>query len=305
MNSALQDDSSQLDSRIIDQSNHFYEENTLATQTDFDQHQTDNEQDTNHQPQTGSDGNPNQLDDDIDSLLDASENQVENRALSILAMDRHGRVLPLPIESELLLNSLWSRNGNHDLRSSSNSSNLKPLDPNSSQAPNWIKKLQNDILIQPPSKQEDKDTLFEAIKQNLLSIVNNLSDDQWRFPPPPAFLPSTRTDLTRTAGLGTETLEESYLQTDYNPCSQLCLNPHLPEPTMQPPRNLWLGEEEDNGADSDVSLIDLLNVVATRNDSQSSHLPNPRSNLISRTLNTRHGQGSALARQVSRLGMTE
>ncbi|WAR59984.1 hypothetical protein PtB15_11B625 [Puccinia triticina] len=248
---------------------------------------------------------------ELDSLAEASEDEVVRRALDILGLDADGRVLPLSADQELLLQSLWAKPGATDLRSGLAPASAKPLDPDSALAPPWLRSLRHSVLFTPPSDPQEEEHLVNAIKKNLGSIVNNLSEDQWRYPPPPSFLPSTSCSATRAnlegleGGHSTSHEHEAYLQREFNPLS---LVSSLPGDALselaQPPRQLWLGEDEDDGLDSEASLIDLLNASPALPDSANhSHLsptwPVPRRS------NTRHAQSSSLAKQVSRLGMTE
>ncbi|EFP78838.2 hypothetical protein PGT21_030016 [Puccinia graminis f. sp. tritici] len=248
---------------------------------------------------------------ELDSLAEASEDQVVRRALEILGLDPDGRVLPLSADQELLLHSLWAKSGAADLRPGLAPASAKPLDSHSALAPKWLRDLRHSVLFSPPSDPQEEENLVNAIKKNLCSIVNNLSEDQWRHPPPPSFLPSTSCSSSRAnpegfEGATSSTHEhEAYLQREFNPLSLVSsLAADSMADSAQPPRQLWLGEDEDDGLDSEASLIDLLNASpALPESANQSHLsptwPRPRRS------NTRHAQSSSLARQVSRLGMGE
>ncbi|KAI9622186.1 hypothetical protein H4Q26_015220 [Puccinia striiformis f. sp. tritici PST-130] len=240
---------------------------------------------------------------DFDSLAEASESEVLQRALGILGLDQAGRVLPLSADQEVLLHSLWAKPGAADLRSGLAPVAAKPLDPNSALAPSGYVTF---------VKEEN---LLNAIKKNLSSIVNNLSEDQWRYPPPPSFLPSsTSYSSSRMNPEGFEsdyTLErdhESYLRREFNPLSLVSSlgSESSMADSAQPPRQLWLGEDEDEGMDSEASLLDLLNASPQLPESANhSHLSPTWPRSLPRRSNTRHAQSSSLAKHVSRLGMAE
>ncbi|KAI8458021.1 hypothetical protein BY996DRAFT_4558889, partial [Phakopsora pachyrhizi] len=234
-----------------------------------------------------------------DSLVDESDSVISKRALSILGMDSDGRVLRLSPDQERLSRSICNNNSSTDKNQSNNN---RPIDSDSGTAPQWIKSLRDDVFIRRPIDKSDEITLVNSIQQNLLNIVNSLDDDQWLYSTPPAFLPTTNSLSNGVNSQIPEPIEEDYLRTEFNPRSIASVIPSTSlEASLYPPRQLWLGEEEDEGADSEVSLIDLLNVTPSRGEGSIPRRWEPSSGRRS----TRHGQGSALARRVSRLGMTE
>jgi len=258
-----------------------------------------------------------------DSLASAPESEVVGRALSILGLDPDGRLLPLSPDQERRLQSLWINPGSADLPDDPPPLTNKPLNPNSSLAPRWIRNLQNSVLFQPPNNPHEEELLLLAVRKNLAAIVNNLSEDQWRYPLPPSFLPTS----TSKSGQGQEgggkmleTQHEGYLERSFNPLTVISKErgegerqAGREEGGVEPPRHLWVGEDEDSGLDSDASLRDLLLPDPARNDSpiRSSLLrPNPSSDPTApfprfpRSA-TRHAQSSSLAKHVSRLGMAD
>lgn len=253
-----------------------------------------------------------------DSLASAPESEVVGRALSILGLDPDGRLLPLSTDQERRLQSLWTAPGAADLPDSPPPLNNKPLNPNSSLAPRWIRNLDNSVLFQPPNNPHEEEVLLLAVKKNLAAIVNNLSEDQWRYPLPPSFLPTSTSKSV--SGLGQEggvrmleTQHEGYLEREFNPLTVLSMEmgeARAPSDAVEPPRHLWVGEDEDSGLDSDASLRELLNPDPARNDSPNRSIHHstrsPRSFLprIPRSAN-RHAQSSSLAKHVSRLGMAD
>lgn len=137
---------------------------------------------------------------------------------------------------------------------------------------------------------------------------------RWLYPSPTAFSPSLSIQ-SNSLNLGLEGTSneiinhEKYLETDFNLHSLPSSSTSESEELFLPPRSLWLGEEEDKGLESDVSLIDLLNTTPTtqsRNGNRNANGSSNQAHLFRRNLlQHRHAQGSALARQVSRLGMSE
>ncbi|POW00534.1 hypothetical protein PSTT_13089 [Puccinia striiformis] len=263
----------------------------------------------------GGRGDGTEMEDLEEEDFDTSESEVLQRALGILGLDQAGRVLPLSADQEVLLHSLWAKPGAADLRSGLAPVAAKPLDPNSALAPQWLRNLRQSVLFTPPSDPQEEENLLNAIKKNLSSIVNNLSEDQWRYPPPPSFLPSsTSYSSSRMNPEGFEsdyTLErdhESYLRREFNPLSLVSSlgSESSMADSAQPPRQLWLGEDEDEGMDSEASLLDLLNASPQLPESANhSHLSPTWPRSLPRRSNTRHAQSSSLAKHVSRLGMAE
>ncbi|CAH7673249.1 expressed protein [Phakopsora pachyrhizi] len=304
----------------------------------------DGEEDSKQQLLIGQRIISNRLEEDDeleDSLVDESDSVISKRALSILGMDSDGRVLRLSPDQERLSRSIWFNNSlnssssritrpttttsninsssgggnngtndgvkndysnNNSSTDKNQSNNNRPIDSDSGTAPQWIKSLRDDVFIRRPIDKSDEITLVNSIQQNLLNIVNSLDDDQWLYSTPPAFLPTTNSLSNGVNSQIPEPIEEDYLRTEFNPRSIASVIPSTSlEASLYPPRQLWLGEEEDEGADSEVSLIDLLNVTPSRGEGSIPRRWEPSSGRRS----TRHGQGSALARRVSRLGMTE
>ncbi|KAG0141558.1 hypothetical protein CROQUDRAFT_663654 [Cronartium quercuum f. sp. fusiforme G11] len=231
-----------------------------------------------------------------DSLADRSEAEIAARASQILAIEATGRVLPLSAQQARELDTVWTcSRPSVGLPTYVNSQNGGPV---------WLERLREDVLFDTAGRSVVEEAeLVGEIQANLRSLVNRLDEDQWLYPAPPAFSPSsTLTQIASIGGPEPPPPHEAYLETEFNPrslASGLLLQPRPSEPSLLPPRQLWLGEEEDRGLE-EVSLIDLLNTTPASGRIRRQHLstrwgPPP----------SRHAQGSTLARQVSRLGMSE
>ncbi|PLW55014.1 hypothetical protein PCANC_02534 [Puccinia coronata f. sp. avenae] len=280
-------------------------------------------------------GETEDISEDGDSLASATESEVLQKALDVLGLDIDGRVLPLSAEQDLLVQSLWIKPGATDLRpglsatsTPSSLNNSKPCDPRSALAPHWIRRLDREVLFSPPSDPAEEEKLVTSIKKNLVAIVNNLSEDQWRYPPPPSFLP-TSTSMTGSSSTNQEGLEngggmwqemhDAYLEREFNPLT--LVRTHMADderevhPT-QPPRELWMGEDEDEGLDSEASLRYLLstpspavppgsaNLLLNHSGNPALGSARPLSRSSHRSF-SRPAKSSSLTQQVSRLGMTE
>ncbi|EGG06366.1 uncharacterized protein MELLADRAFT_71900 [Melampsora larici-populina 98AG31] len=268
--------------------------------------------------------------------------KLEKLVSEILCLDSNGQLLPYNSNQIKSLQSVWnSANSNHTItHPSSDSVQDREWFNDQTQRiePIWLKNLRESVLFDGSKSNEtqnfqtyqkinsiQEDELVFEIQQNLRSLVNGLNQDQWLYPSPTAFSPSLSIQ-SNSLNLGLEGTSseiinhEKYLETDFN-LHSLPSSSSSEEASnlLLPPRQLWLGEEEDKGLESEVSLIDLLNTTPTTTTTTTTHHHHHQVNLgrsgeLSQRnvhqsrrnmFQQRHAQGSALARQVSRLGMSE
>lgn len=259
---------------------------------------------------------------------------IEKIVAEILCIDSNGKLLPYTLGQIKSLQTVWDPSTTipstttvttqsvhqQDFGSHQNQTTLEPI---------WLKNLRESVLFEGSRSRserlggtadsedlEEPELVFE-IQQNLRSLVNNLNEDQWLYASPTAFSPSLSIQ-SNSLNLGLEGTtsemikDERYLETDFNLHSlpSTSSSDSTEEANLLPPRQLWLGEEEDQGLESDVSLVDLLNTTPM-SDHHPRH-PNLSGGSSAWKFHSRrtqfqqrHAQGSALARQVSRLGMSE
>ncbi|KAH9813572.1 hypothetical protein DFH28DRAFT_332610 [Melampsora americana] len=291
------------------------EESMRSSSSDQSQSQSHHLTDSSlHEIQKSKSTNLCELEEEEEGSLNESSlesyHRFETLISEILCLDSNGKRLPYNSNQLNSLKSVWNSNltgnpSNHHQDFDDDSLMNEPI---------WLKKLRENVLFERnenDDQTQDQTSLVFEIQTNLKSLINQLNQDQWLYASPTAFSPSLSIQSNSLnlglEGNSTESLNhERYLETDFNlhslPLSDFS---DLNEPNLLPPRQLWLGEEEDKGLESDVSLIDLLNTTPNPNLNRNSNLINSVWDLGRSKRPQRHAQGSALARQVSRLGMSE